>query len=171
MAPAVQPVGSVSPQDDATIELHLPSQLGWERAAMDLAASVARRMGFPADRVEDIKTAVAEATTNAIEHGNREDGDQKVLIVLAPEGEKLEIAVKDRSATPFPTADPAKPNLEAKLAGLSNSSGWGMFLIKELVDEVEFTSSGGGNQVRMVVHLKPPQTPQTPQAKQTSHAT
>ena len=122
---------------------------------MDLAASVARRMGFPADRIEDIKTAVSEATTNAIEHGNNPNGDQKVLIILAPEGEKLEIAVKDQSDTPFPPAGPAIPNLGDKLAGRSNSRGWGMFLIKELVDEVEFTSSRAGNEVRMVVHLKP----------------
>jgi serine/threonine-protein kinase RsbW len=155
MADSAPPVGS---NDDSTIELHLPNQLGWERAAMDLAASVARRMGFPPDRIEDIKTAVSEATTNAIEHGNHLDSDQRVLIVLAPEGQRLEIAVKDQSATPFPVGGPDTPRIEDKLAGLSNSRGWGMFLIKELVDEVEFTSSGSGNQVRMVVHLKPPHT-------------
>ena len=128
---------------------------------MDLAASVARRMGFPPDRIEDIKTAVSEATTNAIEHGNKGDAEQKVLIVLAPEGERLEIAVKDQSSTPFPSGGAPAPLIEDKLAGLSNSRGWGMFLIKELVDEVEFTSSGAGNQVRMVVHLRPPQAAQS----------
>ena len=125
---------------------------------MDLAASVARRMGFPPERVEDIRTAVSEATTNAIEHGNHGDAEQKVLIVLAPEDERLEIAVKDQSSTPFPSDGAPTPHIEDKLAGLSNTRGWGMFLIKELVDEVEFTSSGGGNQVRMVVHLKPRQS-------------
>ncbi|HEU5314556.1 MAG TPA: ATP-binding protein, partial [Chloroflexota bacterium] len=133
----------------------------WERAAMDLAASVARRMGFPPDRVDDIKTAVSEATTNAIEHGNKGATEQKVLVVLAPEGERLEIAVKDRSSTPFPAASAASPRIEDKLAGLSNSRGWGMFLIKELVDEVEFSSTGNGNQVRMVVHLRPPKDTHT----------
>ena len=139
-----------------TIELHIPSQLGWERTAMDTAASVARRMGFPQDRIEDIKTAVSEATTNAIEHGNRQDATQKVLIVLVPEGESLEISVTDTSSIPFaPRADAgAAPNLEDKLAGLSNTRGWGMFLIQSLVDEVEFSSNSQGNQVRMVVHLE-----------------
>ena len=155
MALATPTLGS---PEDQTLELHLPSQLGWERAAMDLAASVARRMGFPPDRIEDIKTAVSEATTNAIEHGNKDHAEQKVLVVLAPESERLEINVTDRSDTPFPPADGQTPNIEDKLAGLSNTRGWGMFLIKELVDEVEFTSSGSGNQVRMVVHLKPSQS-------------
>jgi serine/threonine-protein kinase RsbW len=141
--------------DTATIELHLPSQLGWERAAMDLAASVARKMGFPGDRVEDIRTAVSEATVNAIEHGNKQDATQKVLIVLLPEGESLEINVQDQSPTPFPPDDEsaAEATLDDRLAGLSSTRGWGTFLIKSLVDEVEFSSTSEGNLVRMVIHL------------------
>ena len=54
-------------------------------------------MGFPADRIEDIKTAVSEATLNAIEHGNALDAAQSVLIVFVPEPERLEISVRDRS--------------------------------------------------------------------------
>jgi serine/threonine-protein kinase RsbW len=124
---------------------------------MDLAGSVARRMGFPPDRVEDIKTAVSEATTNAIEHGNALDGSQSVQIVLVPEGESLEIEVRDRSSTPFvPDEGPAAaPDLGAKLEGLSTTRGWGTFLIKSLVDEVEFSSTSGGNIVRMVIYLEP----------------
>jgi serine/threonine-protein kinase RsbW len=139
-----------------TIELHVPSELGWERTAMDVAGSVATRMGFPPDRVEDIKTAVAEATINAIEHGHSLDASRKVLIVLIPEGESLEINVRDRSSTPFVRVeDPAAaPNLEDKLAGLSNARGWGTFLIKSLVDEVEFSSTSKGNLVRMVIYLE-----------------
>ena len=149
---------SVRRRRAGTIELHIPSQLGWERTAMDTAASVARRMGFPQDRIEDIKTAVSEATTNAIEHGNRQDAKQSVLILLVPEGESLEISVRDTSSTPFsPQAGTVQtPSLEDKLAGISNTRGWGMFLIQSLVDEVEFSSDSQGNQVRMVVHLEQP---------------
>ena len=42
-----------------------------------------------------------------------------------------------------------------KLAGLSNTRGWGTFLIKSLVDEVEFSSTSRGNVVRMVIYLEP----------------
>jgi hypothetical protein len=52
-------------------ELRLPSRLGFEKVAMNTAASVAQIMGFSDDRVNDLKTAVAEACINAIEHGNR----------------------------------------------------------------------------------------------------
>lgn len=139
------------------IELHLPSELGWERSAMALAASVAERMGFPPDRIDDIKTAVAEATVNAIEHGNQLNAAQRVLVVLIPEGESLVIDVRDAAERPFPAerSRGARPRLEDKLAGRANTRGWGVFLIESLVDEVEFSSTSEGNVVRMIVHLEP----------------
>ena len=47
------------------------SRMGYEKVAMSTARPVAKLMGFPEDRIEDLKTAVAEACINAIEHGNR----------------------------------------------------------------------------------------------------
>lgn len=138
------------------VEMRIPSELGWERTAMDVAASVARLMGFPTDRIEDIKTAVSEATLNAIEHGNATGIAGKVLIVLIPEEERLRINVHDHSTTPFDARKvvAAVPRLEEKLAGISSARGWGLFLIQSLVDEVQFTSTRDGNQVRMVIHLE-----------------
>jgi serine/threonine-protein kinase RsbW len=139
-----------------TIRLNIPSELGWERTAMDVAASVARRMGFPPDRIEDIRTAVSEATINAIEHGHPPNASQDLVITLIREGESLEIDVHDQSPTPFPPLEDAgtMPNLQDKLSGRSSTRGWGTFLIRSLVDEVEFCSTPGGNLVRMVIHLE-----------------
>ena len=53
-----------------SVEVRLPSRLGYEKVAMSTAAAVAKLMGFKPERVEDLKTAVAEACINAIEHGN-----------------------------------------------------------------------------------------------------
>ena len=49
-----------------TVEVRLPSRMGYEKVAMSTAASVAKLMGFREDRIEDLKTAVAEACINAI---------------------------------------------------------------------------------------------------------
>ena len=140
-----------------TVRLDIPSELGWERVAMDVAGSVAMRLCFPPERVEDIKTAVSEAVLNAIEHGSALDATQRVVIVLVPEEEALAINVRDRSLKPFPApADrDVPPSLEARLSGQVRPRGWGMYLIKELVDEVEFSSTRTGNVVRMVIHLQP----------------
>jgi serine/threonine-protein kinase RsbW len=137
-----------------TLELKIPSELGWERSAMGLAASVASLMGFSGERVEDVKTAVLEATLNAIEHGNRLDADKNVSIVFAPGPEQLEVIVRDRGRRAF-VMPSLQPDLAAQIEGRAPRGGWGTFLIRSLVDEVEFTSTSSGHAIRMVVHRPP----------------
>ncbi len=132
-------------------QLHLPSTLGCEKVAMDFAASVARSMNFPADRVEDLKTAVAEACTNAIEHGNKLDASMKVGISLTIDKGRLQVAVQDEGTGigRVPT-----PNIDSKIEGKSDPRGWGIFLIESLMDEVTFESTPEGNVVKMIIHLE-----------------
>jgi hypothetical protein len=63
-------------RSEQTLELRIPSVLGFEKLAMDFAADVAKMMNVPEERVEDLKTAVAEACVNAIEHGNKPTPDE-----------------------------------------------------------------------------------------------
>jgi len=136
-----------------SVELRIPSELGYEKVAMASAASVARKMGFSPDRVEDLKTAVAEACINAIEHGNQQDADAKVLVVLTAEESRLQVDVRDQGEPAFPADAPA-PRIEDRIAGQVPARGWGMFLIRHLMDEVTFASTPeGGNEVRMVIHM------------------
>ena len=66
----------------------------------------------------------------------RRKSSQRVQIVLIPEGESLEINVRDQSTTPFGPdhGDVAAPSLDDRLAGLAVTRGWGTFLIKSVVD-------------------------------------
>ena len=130
-----------------SIEVHIPSELGYEKVAMEAAAAAAKRMGFSPDRIADLKTAVAEACINAIEHGNKSDASSRVVVVLTVEPERLEVNVADEGHEPFPPAisEPGRPE---------DHRGWGMFLIRHLMDRVEVsTEPDGGNQVRMVIFL------------------
>src|ERR1700712_184055 len=77
------------------VEVRLPSELGFEKVALSTAASMATLMGFSADRVEDLKTAVAEACINAIEHGNQLDDSLSVGVVLSTTEDELEVRVID----------------------------------------------------------------------------
>lgn len=135
------------------IELHIPSILGYEKVAMDTAASLAREMGFSEDRVADLRTAVGEACLNAIEHGNRLDASVKVGVTLTIDPDALQVEVDDRGDDYEPPA--GTPNIADKIAGDSASRGWGMFLIQNLVDEVVFEQRPEGNRTRLIVHLKP----------------
>src|SRR5512136_293476 len=106
---------------------------------MEAAAAAAKSMGFSPDRVADLRTAVAEACINAIEHGNKSDASSRVVVVLTVESERLEVNVADQGLEPFPPAIP-EPGRTA------NHRGWGMFLIRHLMDKVEVsTEPHGGN--------------------------
>lgn len=142
-------------QTERIIELRLPSRLGYEKVAMDTATSLARRMGFSADRIDSLRTAVSEAVTNAIEHGNEQDAAMKVLVMLAARPDGLVISVADQGVRQLDQGRTAmKPRIEEALIK-PDKGGWGIWLIRELMDEVEFTTGpGGGNQVRMVIHLE-----------------
>jgi len=134
------------------IELHIPSILGYEKVVMEAAASLAKKMGFSDERIEDLRTAVSEACINAIEHGNKLDANTQVAIYLSVEGSKLEVAVQDQGEPMDPPS--CTPNIENKIEGQETARGWGTFLIRSLMDEVAFEARPeGGNVVRMVIHL------------------
>jgi stage II sporulation SpoE-like protein/histidine kinase-like protein len=58
----------------------LPSEPGNERRATEEVASAVSGLGLPERTLDRLKTAVAEATTNAMEHGNRYDPNVPVKI-------------------------------------------------------------------------------------------
>jgi serine/threonine-protein kinase RsbW len=135
------------------IELAVPSRLGLEQVAVDAAAALAKLMGFSEDRTEDLKTAVEEACINAIEHGNQENANTKVLVELIADDSKLQVDIHDQGKGIRGHIE--KPDIDAKMAGKQRSRGWGLFLIQSLMDEVEFDwNPETGSVTRMVIRLK-----------------
>jgi serine/threonine-protein kinase RsbW len=138
----------------SSIELRLPSRLGFEKVAMNTAASVAHLMGFGDERIEDLKTAIAEACINAMEHGNKLDETLSVGVILSMGPNSLEVKVLDTGKGPQGQA--AAPNIDRKMHEQEEARGMGMFLIESLVDEVEWVSSPpAGSYARMVIRLHP----------------
>jgi serine/threonine-protein kinase RsbW len=135
------------------VEVRLPSRMGFEKVAMSTAASVAKLMGFPDDRVEDLKTAVAEACINAIEHGNRMNEKLSVGVVLSAGDDELEVKVIDDGKGM--NRQQAKPDIDKKMHGEEDPRGMGMFLIQALVDEAEWVAGidGKSSYVRLVIRL------------------
>ena len=143
----------VSDREVTTLELRVPSELGNERYAMDFAEDVAVRMGFARDKIENLKIAVAEACLNAIEHGNNLNRNMKVVIDFAIAPEQLEIRVKDSGRGFFPK-EINKPDIKEKIYGSdADYRGWGLYLIKHMVDELEYRDAKTGTHLRMVVKL------------------
>jgi serine/threonine-protein kinase RsbW len=131
-----------------TVEISLPGMPGFEKVARNAAATVAEQMGFSADRIEDLKTAVSEACMNAVQHGNNGDSTATIKVVMRAESARLSVLVNDGGKKPLPNLPPTAPQEPHR------DHGWGLFFINELMDHVSFQRlPDGGNQMLMVVHL------------------
>lgn len=131
----------------------LPSQPGNERSARDEAARIAAALGMDAGRIERLKTAVAEAVMNAMEHGNHYQADLPVDIEIWVTDEHLSVLITDQGANqPIPTQ--THPDLEAKLAGEQSPRGWGLFLIENMVDELKVTQDDRRHTMELIFNLK-----------------
>ena len=134
------------------VEVTLCNQLGYERIAMECSASFAKIFGCPADRIEDLKTVVAEAAMNAIQHGNRGRANAKVKIFLDFKDDTINVAVIDEGEgiSKFPP----KPDITRIIDNIDPPIGIGLFLIKQLADQVEFNQrTDGGHVVRMAIKI------------------
>jgi serine/threonine-protein kinase RsbW len=134
------------------VEVTLCNQLGYERIAMECSASFAKIFGCPADRIEDLKTVVAEAALNAMEHGNQGRANARVTIFMDFKDDIINVAVIDEGngIREFPP----KPDITRIIDNMDPPNGFGLFLIKQLTDQVEFARrTDGGHVVKMAINI------------------
>jgi serine/threonine-protein kinase RsbW len=156
MLSAMDPGGLVMPDGRGLdLQLDLPAKPEFVAIARLMIASLASgRRALSADRVADLKLAVSEACTNAIESYGGAGADNRVWIGWRETPDALEVWIRDagkgfdpdRLMQPPPVTDPERLNFER---------GLGIPLIRSLVDEVDFYSSDLGTAVRMVVSCAP----------------
>lgn len=145
----------MAPQSNRVVELRIPSELGYEKIAREAVATVAYRLNFTKEKVEDIKTAISEACTNAIRYGSGSDARMKVVVILTADEDKLDILIKDPGASGTPPVDVDIPDIGGMVEGKRRLGGMGLYIIRELVDEagfVEAVDEDDGNQFRMVIY-------------------
>jgi serine/threonine-protein kinase RsbW len=143
---------SVRMLDEHTLEVNLPNKIGYERIAMDCSASFARIAGFVQERIDDLKTAVSEACLNAMEHGNQWRADARVIVCMNYSDHTFSVSVMDEGGGLV--EDLQDPDIERKISNLEPTRGLGIFLIKKLVDQVEFNKlTSQGHVLRMVLKM------------------
>ncbi|HEY6753083.1 MAG TPA: SpoIIE family protein phosphatase [Rubrobacteraceae bacterium] len=131
----------------------LPSERGNERQAMDEVARAVSGLGLPEKSLERLKTAVAEATMNAMEHGNKYNPDVPVKIQVWLLEERLLVRIIDRGSAPLSSSMKEVPDLEAKLESMQTPRGWGLFLIQKMVDEIRVSGNPDHHTIELVMHL------------------
>ncbi len=151
-APAVD--GANKPDD---FELIIPMGEDTELIAAHTVEQIARRLNFPPEAINQIKTALIEACINASEHSL--SPDRKIYQCFRVENDKLIITVASRGLT-LSMIEESKALLPTQINGSTPQDigkgrrGWGLKLIRTLMDEVEFEHVDDGTSLRMTKFLR-----------------
>src|SRR5262245_46073625 len=150
-------------------EWSFPSAPGNERLAI---AALTETLGddlLSQRRREQLASAVAEATMNAMEHGNHYQPELPVMVEALLSDTAVAVRISDEGGAgmggegeALETPDGYEPpDLAAKLAGLQTPRGWGLFLIKHLVDEVRVSADEKRHTVELIMRLEEPEGKET----------
>jgi serine/threonine-protein kinase RsbW len=136
------------------VELEIPARPEYlSLARLVVAAAASIEPTFRDERIEDLRVAVSEATTNAIESHAALDGEERIIIRCNLDDERIEVWIVDQGAGFDPDAVEELPDITDP-ERLETEGGFGLPLMRVLTDEAEIRSSGDGTAVKLVVHQK-----------------
>ena len=136
--------------DGREVSMSIPVAPEMEIVATAQAAALGEYVGLSRDKIDEVKLALVEACINAFEHAECRDEQLHLTFRLGrePKGrEWLEVEVLDKGKG-FNNTQVEPPSIEKSFAG-HRKRGWGLQIIKSLMDEVEITSGGGGTRILM----------------------
>ena len=152
LARAAVPVRCAPEPGVPLVDFEVASDLGNERVAADRVVSAVAPLELAAPVVDRLRTVVAEATMNAIEHGNECRSEVPVRLRVTACEQALKVHVVDQGgAIELPPDE--TPDLEAKLAGLQTPRGWGLYLMRAMVDDLAVSSDGDERTVELTIRL------------------
>ena len=137
--------------DSTALALDLPSDLRLIEETIALLVCYVRTAGFGGSRLNlNVRVGVTEALANAMLYGNDSDPGKQVRVQIVLEAARAVIRVADQGPgfDPGSVPDPTVPER------LHRSGGRGLFLIRQLMDEVEYNERG--NEVQLVLQRDPP---------------
>lgn len=116
---------------DGVVRLEIPARAEWVAVARLAVAAIASRQRFSVDEIEDIKLAIAESCTNAIQHGSAGD---TISIACEVRDDELVVTVRDHGV------GPKVGHVEQeRITESGRTEELGVFLIRALMDTVEYT--------------------------------
>lgn len=140
------------PRGDRAVEIEVPPRVEYVGLVRQMVSEVGSLTGMDEGRLYDLRVAVSEACTNAVE-AHRNDGVHEVIAIRCEvTQDHLRVSIVDRGAgfdvskigdLPDPT-DPRRLEFE---------HGLGLPLIRVLTDEAEIDSSADGTSVTVTMRL------------------
>jgi serine/threonine-protein kinase RsbW len=128
-------------------EFQIPSDPCYIKEASGRVLDYVSHLGLDKDTIFDIRLCLEEAIINAIKYGNKRDKDLPVYISYSFGDGRLEIVIRDQG-TGFDYGNIPDPRSNGNIL---KHGGRGLFLIRNLMDKVEFNNSG--NEIKMVKFL------------------
>ena len=132
-------------------EMTIPMGADTELIAAHTVEQIARRVNFRPEAINQIKTALVEACINAAEHSL--SPDRKIYQRFVVEDDRLVVTVASRGVVPAPGSGENGQSRDLDQDGKSRR-GWGLKLIKTLMDEVEFERVDDGTQLKMTKYIR-----------------
>jgi serine/threonine-protein kinase RsbW len=132
------------------VKMELPADVRYLRVVTACVAELLaarKREGTPTEASHDILLAVQEACMNIVEHAYEDDADGRFSLALTASDEGFVAEFVDTGRAFDPTAVP-DPDLDN-----GQVHGYGLFLMKSLLDNVTYTSEDGENRWRLVKRL------------------
>jgi serine/threonine-protein kinase RsbW len=123
-----------------------------ELLAADMVEKIARRSNFQPEAINQIKTAIVEACINACEHSH--SPDRKIYQRFRIESDKLVVTISSRGVIPGKRTIDQASEPPGEIESLGGRRGWGLKLIRSLMDEVEFERVDDGTSLRMTKYLR-----------------
>ncbi|MCU0311409.1 MAG: ATP-binding protein [Acidimicrobiales bacterium] len=134
------------------VRLEIPARADYLSLARQVvAAAAAVEPRFRTERIDDLRVAVSEATTNAVEAHADLESDERIVITCDLDEERIRVEVVDRGGGFDPEGVPVVPDAEDP-ARLGFEHGLGLPIMRELADESEIVASPEGTSVRLVVY-------------------
>jgi anti-sigma regulatory factor (Ser/Thr protein kinase) len=129
-----------------SVELKLPILKNMELIATQSAEVASKHMNLSEEKAGEISMAIIEACINAFEHSNSKE---EIFIHFIISDDNLTVKVIDQGIG-FDATQVAIPDIDNKINSTERKRGWGIMLIKELMDYVHFTSDASGTTLTMV---------------------
>jgi serine/threonine-protein kinase RsbW len=130
----------------ATVEVAFTPLPAHVRTARLVATAVARRSGVDEALLDEVRLAVGEACSRAVEVHQRHCPAEPVRIEMTDQGERFVVVVRDAAPT---VPGPAVEVPSAEDGALAIPAGFGLAVISGLADDVRVSSTSSGVSVRM----------------------
>jgi serine/threonine-protein kinase RsbW len=127
--------------------LVLPSDSCQLKKVEEFAQNIARKASLSEDKSDNVAIVLTELVNNAILHGNKKHPEKKVKLKAKYYNDKLVLIVKDEGFGFDPTTikNPTDPE------NIWRENGRGIFLVKHLIDKVEFRQTSSGMEIIVTV--------------------